>query len=141
MNTLRLTNVHLSLEVLMARLSDDNSGALRALKDITRQAPITEPYSPLGEYGPLYALDHLGCYGPRIWCFYHWLCKGSPIKVLGLLRAMHLGIITRETLNQAIDGRIEIDVGAIMAKVVNRIVAFGMEYTAAELPQKGKANG
>ena len=70
-------------------------------------------------------LDIHGIYGHRVWMLYKDVCRQNLVDMIGILRAVQLGILPEATLNRAIDGdRNAVDVPAEMALVRGCLIDF-----------------
>lgn len=117
---------------LMLSFSEGNPGAASVLVQLYKHAREIDPDSVLGEMGPLFALDNLDCYGPRIWMFYKDVCGQDIHKMMGLMRACQMGFTADRDINVAIDGdRSRLDIPALLAKLKEALPAFAIEKVAA----------
>lgn len=133
----RIKSLNMSaLDMIMA-LAEGNPGALRVLAELCRDAATIDPDSALGAFGPLFGLDNLDCYGSRIWLFFKDICGQDLRRLMGVLRAVQLGIVSGKTVNRAIDGdRACVDAAALLAAVQERLPDFGR---IADEPAKTEA--
>lgn len=112
-----------SVTDILVKLSEGNPGALRAMMEMVKEAPLIDPDSAWGAFGPLIALDGLGLYGPAIWMLYKDACGHSVLKAETLFRAHQLGIISGDTVRNAHVNKPDFD--ALLARVQERLPAFG----------------
>ncbi len=111
---------------MMLKLSDGNPGAVRVLMEMMEQSEAIDPDSIM--QGPLsvLSLDTHSIYGERIWMFYKDVCGESILNLLGVMRAVQLGISTDAAMDHAIDNRgAGIDVLGLLGEVQKRLPAFG----------------
>jgi len=84
-----------------------------------------DPQQVFKGLGPILFLDTLKIYGPRIWMLYKDACKENLIHVLGMLRAVQLGLVDDSVLDFAIDNMGEgLDIDAAMKQVRERLDQF-----------------
>jgi len=119
----RIKDLSMTMPEAMYVLSDGNPGAITAMVESIKIAPQVDPDSALGPWGPLFALDSLDCYGSRIWMLFKDVCGQDPAKMIGVLRAIQLGIVSDKTVSAAIDGA-PFDVDETVGKVRERLPAF-----------------
>ncbi len=93
-----------TLDVIMA-LGEGNVGAIRALTEIIGIGAKVDKDSILGASGALFGLDTLDIYGSRIWLLYKDVCGQRADKVIGMLRAVQLGIMREIDLVALVDGK------------------------------------
>lgn len=72
--------------------------------EIIKHGPRIDPDNPEG-FGPILALDSIGIYGPDIWLLWKDVCGENPVKVVGILRAWQLGMVSSEQLKSACSGK------------------------------------
>lgn len=127
---IELTDSFMSAAV---KLSEGNPGALTAVMELFRQTPAIDPDAAFGGFAGLFSLDVMGVYGSRIWMFYKDVCHQDMVRMVGLQRAVQLGLLREEVLLNAIDGRppmsIE-DADALVARVQERLPAFNSKQAA-----------
>jgi hypothetical protein len=85
------------------KLVEGNPGATTVCADIFKIAHEVDPDAALEGMAPIFQLDTMGIYGSRIWMLYKDVCKGNIVKVIAVLRAVQLGLISVSILNHAID--------------------------------------
>jgi hypothetical protein len=105
-------------------MSDGNPGAITVLMDSVTKNSEIDPMNALGPWGLVLNLDEFEIYGHRIWGLYKNLCGEDLPRTTAVVRATQLGIISRETLNQAIDGKTTIDIKEITDKVRDELPDF-----------------
>lgn len=116
------------------KLTQGNPGAAKAVGQLMQHATQTDPDSALGPLGPLFQLDELGIYGPRIWLLWKDVAQQDPVRAHALLRAVQLGILPGSELQAALgDGITSRGPGMPLARV-DEIVAL----VRKELPDFGK---
>lgn len=127
MSRIELTD---NLITMMTKLAEGNPGAATACMKIFKDGNAVDPQALAGNGGiaALLNMDEFGIYGHRIWGLYNAVCGMSVLKTLGVLRAVQLGIITREQLNHGIDNRGEgLDLDEIVKSVKAELSEFGKE--------------
>ncbi len=117
-----------SIPGAVMKLCGGNLGAWRVCADIATHGDHFDPDAALG--GGLHFLlnlDSFGIYESRIWMLYKDVCEGDLMAMCGLLRAHQLGIITQESLDQAIDNRGDgLDLKATLQAVRKRLPNFAV---------------
>lgn len=115
------------MDIVIA-LAEGNPDALRVCVDLMQQSPELDPDSALGGLGPLFSLDNLDCYGPRIWTFYKDVCRQNYHTMIGLMRACQLGFTSNTKINAAISGNRDVlDIPDLLAQVKKRLPNFNIE--------------
>jgi hypothetical protein len=56
------------------------------------------PLSYLKVIGPVMLLDSLGIYGPNVWVIFKDVCEQNHARMLAVLRATQLGMLSSEAL-------------------------------------------
>ncbi len=118
---------------VLAQMAGGNPGALTVLMKIVKDSPAIDPQGVMGGLGAVLGLDTEDIYEERIWMFYKDLCKQNMVKMLACLRGSQLGFITTAQLNQAIDGKGDLDVDELLAKVKVRLTQFDNSTEQAEV--------
>lgn len=83
-------------------LGEGNPGAITVLLRIMKEGEDIDPDSALGSLGPLLALDNNDIYGSNIWVLYKDVCGEDLIKMLAVLRANQLGLLSASKLRESI---------------------------------------
>jgi hypothetical protein len=130
--TKTLLTLHDTTQSALMKLSGGNPGALTVMLQILEHAERIDPDRFGGAALVLLHLDELGIHGPKIWMLYKDVCGESISRMMGALRAVQLGIISRETLDKAIDnyGR-GLDLEAALVAVKTRLPKFQLEAADA----------
>lgn len=131
MARIQLTDNALSAIVKMA---DGNPGATVAMSELLKHGDAVDPDAFMGGLGNILSLDTLGIYGPRIWILYSDVCGKNVTCMIGLLRAVQLGLMGESELNRAIDVRGSMDAAkrdSYVTKVREHLPRFGVSATAA----------
>jgi len=105
-------------------MSDGNPGAITVLMDSVKRNHEIDPQNAFGPWGLALNLDEFEIYGSRIWGLYKNLCGEDLPRTTAVVRAVQMGIISRETLDQAIDGKTTIDIKEITDKVREELPDF-----------------
>lgn len=117
-----------SLGETLAKMSEGNPGACVVCLQMQEHGAKIDPDSVFGGLGPIFNLDSLNIYGPRIWMLYKDVCRGNLSRTIALLRAWQLGILPADKLQYAVDHYGEgIDIEAICAQVVQKLPRFKVE--------------
>ena len=121
-----------TVQSALMKLSGGNPGALRVMLQVLEQAERIDPDSLGGAAMVLLHLDELGIHGPKIWMLYGDVCKENLSHMMGALRAVQLGIISRETLDKAIESYGQgLDLPAALAAVKAQLPRFQLEAADA----------
>jgi len=110
------------------KLAEGNPGAVTAIMELMHKGADIDPDAAFGGMAGLFSLDTGGIYGPRIWQFYSDLCKRDCVRMIGLQRAVQLGMLDDRFLDAAIDGTKPMSLDEIdgyVAKVRERLPNFG----------------
>ena len=108
----RLT-AEMSIQDMIVAMAGGNPGAVAAIVEICGAAPTVDPENfannaalldskPFG-IGPILHLDSNEIYESRIWMLYKDVCNHNAARVIGLLRAVQLGLLKPCKLDYAID--------------------------------------
>jgi len=89
-----------SIESMIIKMADGNPGAARALMELLTDS-TTDPDSALGGVGKILSLDDYGIYGTDVYVFYNDICERDVKKMIGVMRAVQLGLFEAETLRDA----------------------------------------
>lgn len=117
---------------IMLAFAEGNPGAASVLAQLFINAEKIDPDSALGSMGPLFLLDNLDCYGPRIWMFYKDVCGQDIHKMMGVMRACQMGFTSDRDINAAIDGdKARLDIPDLLTKLKEKLPAFVIEKVAA----------
>jgi hypothetical protein len=73
---------------------------VNVLMELLRDAATIDPDHIFGSVGPLIMLDAAAIYGPRIWALYAYQCERHVSRLVGLLRANQVGILSAEDLRR-----------------------------------------
>lgn len=82
----------------VVKMSDGNPGAINVMMSIILKGGAIDPKAFLGGLGVILSLDTHGIYGPDIWILFKDVCKQNIGHMLGVLRAVQLGIIPESTM-------------------------------------------
>jgi hypothetical protein len=105
-----------------------NPGALSVVTEIFKKAEEVDPRAMMGGMSPLLNLDTCGIYAERIWMLYKDVCDSKVDRVIGVLRAVQLGIVEHGVVQHAVDNRGQgIDVMDLCRQVRDRLVKFNVE--------------
>ena len=94
--------LHHNMMDAMMILAEGNPGALTALMEIFKAVGTVDPDNALGPLGPLFSFDNLDIYGSNIWVLYKDVCGMDITKLLAVLRANQLGILSSAQIKTAI---------------------------------------
>ena len=111
---------------VMRKMSVGNPGALRVCMEILTQEGAIDPQAAMPGVGALLRLDDMGVYGSRIWMLYKDVCGEDLEKMLGVLRANQLGLLSTSAIYTAIENYGEgVDVDDLVRQVKERLPQFG----------------
>jgi hypothetical protein len=80
----------------VAKIAEGNIGAVVCM-DLMKHSEEIDPLSYLKVIGPVMLLDSLGIYGPNVWVFKD-VCEQNHARMLAVLRATQLGMLSSEAL-------------------------------------------
>ena len=107
------------------KLAEGNPGALRVCLELLQKGAEIDPDAFGGGLSNLLSLDTHAVYGADIWMLYKDVCGESYPKMVGVLRAVQLGIESESKLKHAIQNRGEgIDVAALFDAVCEKLPNF-----------------
>ena len=111
-----------TLQDAVIKLVDGNPGAITVCMLLIQDTALVDPDAAMPEVINLLALDTLGVYGSRIWMLYKDFCKESIVNVIMVLRAHQLGMLSKVSLDYAIDNWGEgVDLEELSAEVRVRL--------------------
>lgn len=112
---------------ILVKMSEGNPGALSTLMQLMLKNEAIDPDSALAHVSAILFLDTLGIYGSNIYLLYNDICKRDFTSMVGVLRAVQLGILQRHILMMAINGEgASIDVSGLLEEVKKRLPRFGV---------------
>lgn len=124
-NNPRIKDLSMPPMDILLSFSEGNPGAATVLAQLYKHARDIDPDNAFGEMGPLFSLDNLDCYGPRIWMFYKDVCGQDIRKMMGIMRACQMGFTSDRDINAAISGdKSRLDIPGILAKLKAELPAF-----------------
>ena len=124
----RIIDLNCSLIDIAIKLVGGNPGAIRVCCEIISKAEQIDPDSALGPLGALLSFDSYHIYDERIWMLFKDVCGENVVKVIALLRAVQLGLLSESTLNHAIDNFGEgLNVSEYITKVKKQLPNFTSE--------------
>lgn len=88
-------------QILMV-MCEGNPGALNVMMSLMSRNAKIDPDSFLGPYSAITQLDELGIYGPHIWMAYKDICGEDIPKLIALLRAVQLGILSNSVVKEVV---------------------------------------
>ena len=110
---------------VVVKMSEGNPGALRVTMELLSKTKDIDPDNALGGLGTILRMDDMGIYGPRIWMLYKDVCGEDLTKMVGLLRAQQLGIVSKSKLYHAIENWGDgLKLNVIMSQVRERLPRF-----------------
>lgn len=124
----RITLGMSTMDAIVA-LAEGNPGATTVLTALLRDGRNIDPDAMLQGLTPLFSLDVMGIYGPSIWMLYKDVCEENLVRVVGLLRAVQLGLLREDELQHAISNRGDgINAIDICDKVREQLPSFSERY-------------
>lgn len=117
------------------KLAEGNPGAVTVLAMSIRVSERVDPQSAYAHYTGLIGFDAEEIYGCRIWMLYKDVCKHNIIHTLALLRAVQMGILSKQKLNHAIDHAGEGLKEEQLLEVVNKLRERLPSYWKSDDPQ------
>ncbi len=114
-----------SMMNVVMKMSEENSGAITVCMEILEKTKEIDPDCAFEGLGTMLSLDTYNIYGSRIWMLYKDVCKQDIVKTIAMLRACQLGILSRDSLNYAIDNYGKgIDVDSLYKQVKEQLPNF-----------------
>lgn len=83
---------------IMEKMSDGHPEAYKVLMSMILQGEQIDPDNFFGGLGSVLLLDTFGIYGRDIYKLYRDVCLEDTTMVIGLLRAVQVGILPKEQL-------------------------------------------
>ena len=118
---------------IFVKLSGGNPDVLSVCMDLFNRGAAIDPDAAMGEIATLLSLDTCHIYEERIWMLYKDVCNEDLVKLIAVLRAWQLGILSVDKLNHGIDNYGKgLDVDNLKQQVVARVPAFGKEEEGRE---------
>jgi len=124
-----------SPEAVIQKMSDGSTEVARIAYRMIAEGPSIDTYNQAGRLSPVYALDRMGIYGARLWNLFHAECGGSMVKLIALLRAQQLSLVTEAQIIHAADYRAianelqerwnGVDADDVLRKVQRQLPGFG----------------
>lgn len=112
---------------IMSKMSDGNPGACTVLMRMFKDGPTIDPQAFAGGLSSILLMDTFRIYGPNIWMLYKDVCKEDIVSTIAVLRACQLGLVSQDTLLEAI---------AAYGRGIN--VPELVEMVKLELPEFGR---
>ena len=100
--TERITLNDTVLDIVM-KMTEGNPGAITVLGRLQREHAQIDPQNMMGWLGVVISLDSYGIYGSRIWMLYKDVCKEDLVNMVGIMRAVQMGLMSEKYLNDYID--------------------------------------
>lgn len=126
----KLVKPDTSIAEAISAISQDNSGALKACSELVWVATYVDPSCSKIDY--LLLLDSLSIYGRRIWLLFESVCGQHPGKMIAILRATELNLLSKKSLDHAIDNDSEgLKLEVILEQVKERLPGFKINPWAA----------
>lgn len=122
MSKLDLTD---TVQTALFKMSEGNPGGLTVMMQMMQHGDAIDPDGFMGGFGAIMWLDTYEIYGSRIWILYKDVCGCNLLNTFAMIRACQLGFISSTKLNNAIDGKEQVDVADFLQQVKNRLPAFG----------------
>jgi hypothetical protein len=114
----------MSIMDILLVMAGGNPGAITVLSVLVKHGAAIDPDNWAGGIGFVMDLDTHGIYEDRIWIFYKDACNQNINKVIAVLRACQLGIISDDRLQEIARGQTPWDYTELLAKVRERLPNF-----------------
>lgn len=113
----------------VSKMTDGNIGALQVCLALIRDGGMIDPQAAFEGFGKVMMLDTYEIYGESIWLFYKDICGQDVRKMCAIIRAVQLGLLTKNSLIRAINhtrkrGSFTIPVDELVAKVEEQLPQF-----------------
>lgn len=130
MSVIELDDTTASVTVKMAQ---GNPGAMQVILRIFQEGAAIDPDNAIGSIGTILHLDTFEIYSHRIWMLYKDVCKENLVNMISIVRAVQLGLITKDVMNHAIDNRGDgIDLDETLKKVQEKLPDFAKKSLAED---------
>jgi len=132
------TRIELTDNIISAimKLSEGNPGAMNVCIQLDKEGVNIDTDSFCGGLGQLLSLDAEHVYGPKIWMLYKDVCKEQLWKMIAVMRAVQLGIITNSVLHHAIENRGDgLNVDECITKVIAQLPGFKVPVAGYKIPK------
>jgi hypothetical protein len=118
---------------MIKKMSMGNPGAITVICQILKDGALIDPDDAFGGLGTILHMDTWGIRGPKIWMLYKDVCGQDLVKTIGMTRAVQLGFLPSEILENGINnyGR-GIDVDEYLKKVKEQLPRFGQEFSTGK---------
>jgi len=118
---------------MIKKMSMGNPGAITVICQILKDGALIDPDDAFGGLGTILHMDTWGIRGPKIWMLYKDVCGQDLVKTIGMTRAVQLGFLPGEILENGINnyGR-GIDVDEYLKKVKEQLPRFGQEFSTGK---------
>jgi hypothetical protein len=118
---------------MIEKMSMGNPGAISVICQILKDGALIDPDDAFGGLGTILHMDTWGIRGPKIWMLYKDVCGQDLVKTIGMTRAVQLGFLPSEILENGINnyGR-GIDVDEYLKKVKEQLPRFGQEFSTGK---------
>jgi hypothetical protein len=115
------------LDIIM-KMVDGNHGAMTVCMELLNHTTKIDPDVVLGPLTSLLTLDMHHIYAEQILMLYKDVCGEDIVKMVAILRAVQLGLITSEGLKHAINNYgAGVDVDDLVRQVKVKLPRFGTE--------------
>jgi hypothetical protein len=98
MSRIELTD---SIMDMAIKMSEGNPGAINAMMELYINNEKIDPQDAFGPFGKLLLLDTFGIYGTDIYVLWSDICDREVVKMIAVLRACQLGILSPAILKDA----------------------------------------
>lgn len=115
---------------IVRKMSDGNVGAMTVLLNLIEKGEQVDPADGLKGFGSIMQLDTRGIYGERLWKLFKDVCQENLGMVMVCTRAVQLGLISGQNLDDAIDGTCQLDTLDLLFKVRDRLGQFDVAMAA-----------
>ena len=102
-------NLEMSIKEIVMAMVDGNPGAVQVVMGLVENNAEIDPMSFLGPITAVTQLDGLGIYGSDIWCLYKDVCGTDLIKLMAVIRANQMGLVSADYVKNATEGSIDVD--------------------------------
>jgi len=124
----------------LIKIIEGNPGAARAITDCMEVVEKIDSDSLLGAFGIPINLDSFEIYGSHIWILYKDICGQDAVKMIAIIRAMQMGIISVLTIKKLIEdcgvgsmeARASFNHEEILMKVQECLPNFAKEYVSGQ---------
>ena len=106
---------------MVLKMAGGNPGAMTVIIQLLKDGEAIDPDAAFGGLAQILALDTHGIYEEKIWMLYSDICNRNIGMMIGIMRAIQLGIMPERELKDALDQNYARMDGARIAEVLKAV--------------------